>query len=189
MSLRADARLSLRLLSPRPSLLTPTSDTRANVSPQKPLDLKQLKQRAAAIPPIVSAPAPPLAPQDSCQARPQPPCPPHPSPLLPEGSRSGRAHSPGGRGAAPAASLFPALPSSLVFPGEIPMEMRRERLQGAGRRAGWGSGGTRELAACWSPFCPPSLVPLGPSLPWLSGLSCAGGPEGCSSSLWLQDHL
>lgn len=54
-SLWADARLLLRLLSPRPSLLTPTSDTRANASPQKPLDLKQLKQRAAAIPPIVSA--------------------------------------------------------------------------------------------------------------------------------------
>ncbi|KAJ8779252.1 hypothetical protein J1605_012714 [Eschrichtius robustus] len=43
-----------RLLSPRPSLLTPTSDARTNASPQKPLDLKQLKQRAAAIPPIVS---------------------------------------------------------------------------------------------------------------------------------------
>lgn len=45
-----------RLLSPRPSLLTPAGDTRASASPQKPLDLKQLKQRAAAIPPIVSAP-------------------------------------------------------------------------------------------------------------------------------------
>jgi hypothetical protein len=44
----------LRLLSPRPSLLTPTGDPRATASPQKPLDLKQLKQRAAAIPPIVS---------------------------------------------------------------------------------------------------------------------------------------
>ncbi|XP_054551400.1 nuclear receptor corepressor 2 isoform X6 [Talpa occidentalis] len=41
-----------RLLSPRPSLLTPTNDARASASPQKPLDLKQLKQRAAAIPPI-----------------------------------------------------------------------------------------------------------------------------------------
>lgn len=55
MSPWADAPLPLRLLSPRPSLLTPSSDTRANASPQKPLDLKQLKQRAAAIPPIVSA--------------------------------------------------------------------------------------------------------------------------------------
>ncbi|XP_055650102.1 nuclear receptor corepressor 2 isoform X12 [Falco peregrinus] len=43
-----------RLLSPRPSLLNTTSDTRLNSSPQKPLDLKQLKQRAAAIPPIIS---------------------------------------------------------------------------------------------------------------------------------------
>lgn len=43
-----------RLLSPRPSLLNTASDTRLNSSPQKPLDLKQLKQRAAAIPPIVS---------------------------------------------------------------------------------------------------------------------------------------
>ncbi|XP_074462573.1 nuclear receptor corepressor 2 isoform X16 [Larus michahellis] len=43
-----------RLLSPRPSLLNATSDARLNSSPQKPLDLKQLKQRAAAIPPIIS---------------------------------------------------------------------------------------------------------------------------------------
>ncbi|NXR87614.1 NCOR2 protein, partial [Hypocryptadius cinnamomeus] len=43
-----------RLLSPRPSLLNTAGDTRLNSSPQKPLDLKQLKQRAAAIPPIIS---------------------------------------------------------------------------------------------------------------------------------------
>uniref|UniRef100_A0A8C3PET7 Nuclear receptor corepressor 2 n=1 Tax=Chrysemys picta bellii TaxID=8478 RepID=A0A8C3PET7_CHRPI len=42
-----------RLLSPRPSLLNAAADARLNSSPQKPLDLKQLKQRAAAIPPIV----------------------------------------------------------------------------------------------------------------------------------------
>uniref|UniRef100_A0A8C0GPD2 Nuclear receptor corepressor 2 n=1 Tax=Chelonoidis abingdonii TaxID=106734 RepID=A0A8C0GPD2_CHEAB len=41
-----------RLLSPRPSLLNAATDARLNSSPQKPLDLKQLKQRAAAIPPI-----------------------------------------------------------------------------------------------------------------------------------------
>uniref|UniRef100_A0A8C3PET2 Nuclear receptor corepressor 2 n=1 Tax=Chrysemys picta bellii TaxID=8478 RepID=A0A8C3PET2_CHRPI len=41
-----------RLLSPRPSLLNAAADARLNSSPQKPLDLKQLKQRAAAIPPI-----------------------------------------------------------------------------------------------------------------------------------------
>uniref|UniRef100_A0A674K4B8 Nuclear receptor corepressor 2 n=1 Tax=Terrapene triunguis TaxID=2587831 RepID=A0A674K4B8_9SAUR len=43
-----------RLLSPRPSLLNAATDARLNSSPQKPLDLKQLKQRAAAIPPIIS---------------------------------------------------------------------------------------------------------------------------------------
>lgn len=57
-----------RLLSPRPSLLNTANDARLNSSPQKPLDLKQLKQRAAAIPPIVStchAPAPTLLQQSS----------------------------------------------------------------------------------------------------------------------------
>uniref|UniRef100_A0ABM5F183 Nuclear receptor corepressor 2 isoform X3 n=1 Tax=Pogona vitticeps TaxID=103695 RepID=A0ABM5F183_9SAUR len=43
-----------KLLSPRPSLLHAASDPRLSSSPQKPLDLKQLKQRAAAIPPIIS---------------------------------------------------------------------------------------------------------------------------------------
>ncbi|XP_044131598.1 nuclear receptor corepressor 2 isoform X6 [Bufo gargarizans] len=43
-----------RLMSPRPSLLNTGSDTRVNASPPKPMDLKQLKQRAAAIPPIIS---------------------------------------------------------------------------------------------------------------------------------------
>ncbi|XP_074868476.1 nuclear receptor corepressor 2 isoform X4 [Carettochelys insculpta] len=43
-----------RLLSPRPSLLNTAPDARLNPSPQKLLDLKQLKQRAAAIPPIIS---------------------------------------------------------------------------------------------------------------------------------------
>ncbi|XP_077317960.1 nuclear receptor corepressor 2 isoform X6 [Lithobates pipiens] len=43
-----------RLLSPRPSLLNTGNDMRVNSSPQKPMDLKQLKQRAAAIPSIIS---------------------------------------------------------------------------------------------------------------------------------------
>uniref|UniRef100_A0A8D2LCY1 Nuclear receptor corepressor 2 n=1 Tax=Varanus komodoensis TaxID=61221 RepID=A0A8D2LCY1_VARKO len=43
-----------KLLSPRPSLLNAASDARLSSSPQKPMDLKQLKQRAAAIPPIIS---------------------------------------------------------------------------------------------------------------------------------------
>ncbi|XP_072207511.1 nuclear receptor corepressor 2 isoform X11 [Excalfactoria chinensis] len=49
-----DAMDKSRLLSPRPSLLNAASEARLNSSPQKPLDLKQLKQRAAAIPPIIS---------------------------------------------------------------------------------------------------------------------------------------
>ncbi|XP_053327902.1 nuclear receptor corepressor 2 isoform X3 [Spea bombifrons] len=43
-----------RLLSPRPTLLSTGSDAHMKASPQKPLDLKQLKQRAAAIPSIIS---------------------------------------------------------------------------------------------------------------------------------------
>ncbi|XP_073442235.1 nuclear receptor corepressor 2 isoform X14 [Dendrobates tinctorius] len=43
-----------RLMSPRPSLLSSGSDARVKASPQKPMDLKQLKQRAASIPPIMS---------------------------------------------------------------------------------------------------------------------------------------
>ncbi|VFV30198.1 nuclear receptor corepressor 2, partial [Lynx pardinus] len=68
-----------RLLSPRPSLLTPSSDTRANASPQKPLDLKQLKQRAAALPPIqvTKVHEPPR--EDAA-----PPAPPPPQHLQPE---------------------------------------------------------------------------------------------------------
>uniref|UniRef100_A0A8C0KM43 Nuclear receptor corepressor 2 n=1 Tax=Canis lupus dingo TaxID=286419 RepID=A0A8C0KM43_CANLU len=89
VSLWADPCLSLRLLSPRPSLLTPTSDARANASPQKPLDLKQLKQRAAAIPPIVSAQAPPshtpgLLPRKATASDAAPPALPPPQPLQPE---------------------------------------------------------------------------------------------------------
>ncbi|XP_072000443.1 nuclear receptor corepressor 2 isoform X10 [Engystomops pustulosus] len=52
-----------RLMSPRPSLLSSGSDTRVNSSPQKPMDLKQLKQRAAAIPPIISEGFSELSPQ------------------------------------------------------------------------------------------------------------------------------
>ncbi|XP_062038203.1 nuclear receptor corepressor 2 isoform X5 [Lepus europaeus] len=67
-----------RLLSPRPSLLGPTGDPRANASPQKPLDLKQLKQRAAAIPPIQ------LTREDAAPAKPAPTAPPTPQHLQPE---------------------------------------------------------------------------------------------------------
>uniref|UniRef100_A0A5F9C6X8 Nuclear receptor corepressor 2 n=1 Tax=Oryctolagus cuniculus TaxID=9986 RepID=A0A5F9C6X8_RABIT len=67
-----------RLLSPRPSLLGPASDPRATASPQKPLDLKQLKQRAAAIPPIQ------LTREDAAPAKPAPTAPPTPQHLQPE---------------------------------------------------------------------------------------------------------
>uniref|UniRef100_A0A8C6BWD4 Nuclear receptor corepressor 2 n=1 Tax=Monodon monoceros TaxID=40151 RepID=A0A8C6BWD4_MONMO len=86
-----------RLLSPRPSLLTATSDARTNASPQKPLDLKQLKQRAAAIPPIqvTKAHEPPR--EDA--APPVPPPPQHvqpesDSPQQPSSSPRGKSRSP-----------------------------------------------------------------------------------------------
>lgn len=45
-----------RITPPRPSLLNYTQDGVISSPLQKPMDLKQLKQRAAAIPPIVSPP-------------------------------------------------------------------------------------------------------------------------------------
>ncbi|XP_061025329.1 nuclear receptor corepressor 2 isoform X20 [Eubalaena glacialis] len=72
-----------RLLSPRPSLLTPTSDARTNASPQKPLDLKQLKQRAAAIPPIVTKVHEPPR-EDAAPPKPAAPAPLPPQHLQPE---------------------------------------------------------------------------------------------------------
>ncbi|XP_077015703.1 nuclear receptor corepressor 2 isoform X10 [Tamandua tetradactyla] len=92
-----------RLLSPRPSLLTPAGETRASASPHKPLDLKQLKQRAAAIPPIVTKvheppredvvppkPAPPalLSPQHLQQSESD-------TPPQPNSSPQGKSRSPG----------------------------------------------------------------------------------------------
>lgn len=44
-----------RITSPRPSLLNYTHDGVISSPLQKPMDLKQLKQRAAAIPPIVGS--------------------------------------------------------------------------------------------------------------------------------------
>ncbi|XP_054936583.1 nuclear receptor corepressor 2 isoform X2 [Physeter macrocephalus] len=87
-----------RLLSPRPSLLTATSDARTNASPQKPLDLKQLKQRAAAIPPIqvTKAHEPPR--EDAA-----PPAPPPPQHLQPESdSPQQPGSSPRGKSRSPA---------------------------------------------------------------------------------------
>uniref|UniRef100_A0A8C9QKW3 Nuclear receptor corepressor 2 n=1 Tax=Spermophilus dauricus TaxID=99837 RepID=A0A8C9QKW3_SPEDA len=78
-----------RLLSPRPSLLTPTSDPRANTSPQKPLDLKQLKQRAAdahfSLPPqqVTKVHEPPR--EEAAPPKPSPSAPATPQHLQPEG--------------------------------------------------------------------------------------------------------
>ncbi|XP_032287473.1 nuclear receptor corepressor 2 isoform X14 [Phoca vitulina] len=86
-----------RLLSPRPSLLTPTSDTRANVSPQKPLDLKQLKQRAAAIPPIQVSKVHEPAREDTALPAPPPSQPLQPendTPQQPSSSPRGKSRSP-----------------------------------------------------------------------------------------------
>ncbi|KAM4827650.1 nuclear receptor corepressor 2 [Thomomys bottae] len=86
-----------RLLSPRPSLLTPAGDPRASASPQKPLDLKQLKQRAAAIPPIVTK-AHEVSREDVAPPKPAPP-PPH---LQPESDPSLTAsNSPRGKSRSP----------------------------------------------------------------------------------------
>ncbi|XP_036870295.2 nuclear receptor corepressor 2 isoform X15 [Manis javanica] len=73
-----------RLLSPRPSLLALASDTRANGSPQKPLDLKQLKQRAAAIPPIQVTKVHEPPQEDAVPPKPAPPAPLLPQHLQPE---------------------------------------------------------------------------------------------------------
>ncbi|XP_066871223.1 nuclear receptor corepressor 2 isoform X10 [Kogia breviceps] len=87
-----------RLLSPRPSLLTATSDARTNASPQKPLDLKQLKQRAAAIPPIQVAKAHEPPREDAAPAAPPPPPqhlqPESDSPQRPGSSPRGKSRSP-----------------------------------------------------------------------------------------------
>ncbi|XP_060049263.1 nuclear receptor corepressor 2 isoform X5 [Erinaceus europaeus] len=89
-----------RLLSPRPSLLTPTSDARASASPQKPMDLKKLKQRAAAIPPIV-AKVHESSREDTAPPKPAPPGPlptqhlqPDSDPAQPSSSPRGKSRSP-----------------------------------------------------------------------------------------------
>ncbi|XP_033618575.1 nuclear receptor corepressor 2 [Fukomys damarensis] len=91
-----------RLLSPRPSLLTPAGDPRASASPQKPLDLKQLKQRAAAIPPIVAkAHEPPR--EDAAAPQLAPAAPPPPQHLQSEGDASQQlGSSPRGKSRSPA---------------------------------------------------------------------------------------
>eukprot|EP00072_Mus_musculus_P074488 XP_017176251.1 PREDICTED: nuclear receptor corepressor 2 isoform X23 [Mus musculus] len=110
-----------RLLSPRPSLLTPAGDPRASTSPQKPLDLKQLKQRAAAIPPIqvTKVHEPPR--EDTVPPKPVPPVPPPTQHLQPEGDVSQQSGgSPRGKSRSPVPpaekeaekpAFFPAFPT------------------------------------------------------------------------------
>ncbi|XP_069353318.1 nuclear receptor corepressor 2 isoform X1 [Eulemur rufifrons] len=120
-----------RLLSPRPSLLTPAGDPRANTSPQKPLDLKQLKQRAAAIPPIqVTKVHEPLR-EDAAPPKPAPPAPPPPQHLQPEADAPQQpSSSPRGKSRSPAPpaekeaekpTFFPAFAADTQkLPGEPP---------------------------------------------------------------------
>lgn len=162
MSHGPDACLPLRLLSPRPSLLTPTGDARASASPQKPLDLKQLKQRAAAIPPmppIVSAgggaPPFPQPPHRECRwGAPQPPRPPDRGFL--SRNTAGRA----GVGGAGTCSL--AHPSASCFLEKSPWRRGRSRA-GHCRRAGRGSQEPGD-SACRSP--PSVLLAQRPRRPW-----------------------
>ncbi|KAK7802334.1 hypothetical protein U0070_025286 [Myodes glareolus] len=110
-----------RLLSPRPSLLTPAGDPRASTSPQKPLDLKQLKQRAAAIPPIqvTKVHEPPR--EDTVPPKPAPTVPPPTQHLQPESDVSQQSGgSPRGKSRSPVPptekeaekpSFFPAFPT------------------------------------------------------------------------------
>ncbi|XP_077917230.1 nuclear receptor corepressor 2 isoform X11 [Halichoerus grypus] len=105
-----------RLLSPRPSLLTPTSDTRANVSPQKPLDLKQLKQRAAAIPPIQVSKVHEPAREDTA-----PPAPPPSQPLQPENDTPQQpSSSPRGKSRSPVPPADKEAEKPVFFPAFAP---------------------------------------------------------------------
>ncbi|XP_059750625.1 nuclear receptor corepressor 2 isoform X13 [Balaenoptera ricei] len=106
-----------RLLSPRPSLLTPTSDARTNASPQKPLDLKQLKQRAAAIPPIqvTKAHEPPR--EDAAPPKPAAPAPPPAQHLHPEGdSPQQPGSSPRGKSRSPVPAAEKEAEKPVFFP-------------------------------------------------------------------------
>ncbi|XP_028912676.1 nuclear receptor corepressor 2 isoform X8 [Ornithorhynchus anatinus] len=109
-----------RLLSPRPSLLNTSSEARANASPQKPLDLKQLKQRAAAIPPIQQITKVLESPREDVT----PSKPPQPQHLQPDGEPQPN-NSPRGKSRSPASGEkdekpmhFPAFPEGQKLSGE-----------------------------------------------------------------------
>ncbi|XP_043758005.1 nuclear receptor corepressor 2 isoform X13 [Cervus elaphus] len=106
-----------RLLSPRPSLLTPTSDARTHASPQKPLDLKQLKQRAAAIPPIqvTKVHEPPR--EEAAPPKPAPPAPPPSQHLQPESDTpQPPSSSPRGKSRSPAPPAEKEAEKPVFFP-------------------------------------------------------------------------
>ncbi|XP_038618365.1 nuclear receptor corepressor 2 [Tachyglossus aculeatus] len=109
-----------RLLSPRPSLLNTSSEARANASPQKPLDLKQLKQRAAAIPPIQQITKVLESPREDVT----PSKPPQPQHLQPD-SEPQPSSSPRGKSRSPASGEkdekpvhFPTFPEGQKLSGE-----------------------------------------------------------------------
>ncbi|KAM9747899.1 nuclear receptor corepressor 2 isoform 23-T27 [Dama dama] len=105
-----------RLLSPRPSLLTPTSDARTHASPQKPLDLKQLKQRAAAIPPIVTKVHEPPR-EEAAPPKPAPPAPPPSQHLQPESDTpQPPSSSPRGKSRSPAPPAEKEAEKPVFFP-------------------------------------------------------------------------
>uniref|UniRef100_F7FA99 Nuclear receptor corepressor 2 n=1 Tax=Ornithorhynchus anatinus TaxID=9258 RepID=F7FA99_ORNAN len=101
-----------RLLSPRPSLLNTSSEARANASPQKPLDLKQLKQRAAAIPPIQITKVLESPREDVTPSKP-----PQPQHLQPDGEPQPN-NSPRGKSRSPASGEKDAFPEGQKLSGE-----------------------------------------------------------------------
>nr|XP_035114030.2 nuclear receptor corepressor 2 isoform X16 [Callithrix jacchus] len=106
-----------RLLSPRPSLLTPTGDPRATTSPQKPLDLKQLKQRAAAIPPIQVTKVHEPPQEDAAPAKLAAPAPPPQQHLQPESEAPQQpGSSPRGKSRSPAPPTDKEAEKPVFFP-------------------------------------------------------------------------
>ncbi|KAK2502011.1 hypothetical protein MC885_001044 [Smutsia gigantea] len=163
-----------RLLSPRPSLLAPASDTRANGSPQKPLDLKQLKQRAAAIPPIqvTKVHEPPR--EDAVPPKPAPPAPPLPQHLQPESDTPQQpSSSPRGKSRSPAPPTEKEAERPVFFPA-----FAAEGQKLPTEPAGWTSG-------LPFPIPPREVIKASPHTPDPSAFSYA--PPGHPLPLGLHD--
>ncbi|KAM5238869.1 nuclear receptor corepressor 2 isoform 2-T2 [Ctenodactylus gundi] len=166
-----------RLLSPRPSLLTPAGDPRASTSPQKPLDLKQLKQRAAAIPPIqvTKAHEPPR--EDAVPPKPAPAAPPPPQHLQPESDPHQQpSSSPRGKSRSPAPSAPAAEKEAekpVFFPAFVP-EVQKPPAE----------------PPCWAsglpfPVAPREVIKASPQAPEASAFSYT--PPGHPLPLGLHD--